>query len=187
MESRFFEPPRETIIGLKSRTRGTTTITGRNPQGSAPQFVQRYTREEVVQACQPHFRLGGGGVGVGGSVPVVLSRNPLNRLLVRRSGRFRISPRYITVLVSLFDNMFIFFLLNLGFENRSYTTAKPTDDGIGRLLGSECSGQSSFVKIPDYDPSHLTDCTYHMHNTSQNSYSIHKNMVSFDFVLSSRC
>ena len=55
MESRSYEPSRETKIDLKSRvareTAGTTTITERTLQGSAPpfiekrSFVQRYSRE----------------------------------------------------------------------------------------------------------------------------------------------
>lgn len=75
-------------------------------------------------------------------------------------------------LFSVFGNIVIF-LLTAGIENRSHATAKPADDGTGRLLGSERSGEGAVIKIPHYDSRHLTDCTYHMHNTSKNSYSIH--------------
>ena len=81
MESRSYEPSRETKIDLKSRvareTAGTTTITERTLQGSAPPWlslkrghsfrdilVRAKIRKRlntllgVVHACQLHFRLG---------------------------------------------------------------------------------------------------------------------------------
>lgn len=67
---------------------------------------------------------------------------------------------------------------SVGFKNRSYTTTKSTNDGTGRLLGSKRSGESALIKIPHHGARHLTDCTYHMHNASENSYSIHKDAVS---------
>lgn len=178
MKSWFFEPSRETKIDLKSRVvreTGGTTITERNLEGSAPHFiqkrsfVQRYSREsqDMRKAKTRSWE----------------SCRPVNSILDWGFGSSYRRVRNIVfhcevlVVLCLFYNSY-FFLLNAGIENRSHSTAKPADDGTGRLLGSERSGQSAFIKISHNDPGHLTDRTYHMHNTSQNSYSIHKNMVS---------